>query len=593
MRKEDDLALRALERGLVEVTSPPQGKAVAPPVLQATMPAKATIPAKPMGKPATAKVSPVAVILLLRDQPLGVLPLRGPRMVLGRDPRCAIHLEHSKVSRQHAELLADAAGVWTLGDLGSRNHTLLNGREVQSPVRVYAGDRIAIEKFTLELTAQAAAGAAPDPAASVVELSPAEPEAISELNAATHLTAEQSAALYDLGRHLLAVESAGERRRLLCRLLVQPAFGGSAVTVLQVNREDPGSALHMLCPTETAAPGCGQSLYVSRGVLQALVKEQRPILASNVADRTPEALELSISAATTALTVIAAPLQVEAQSLEVLYVVLRPDGTAVDALALATLAVQTYQLAAAAWEARELAEANAELAPARQLQERLVPQGHRRGDTEFAIGFHPCAAVGGAYADAVALPDGKTLLVIADVGDKGMAAALVASRIHTIVHTGARRGASLVDLADDLNFYLRQTLPESHGATLLAVVLDPATGQIEYVNAGHPSGLIVGRDGRSRALGTVANLPLGTAQEPPSVAREVLAPGELLALLTAGLSEMAPETLGRCLRDLYRDAGTQALPEIAAQWQTALEQLLDGSAPDERTFLLARRAPAS
>ena len=99
-------------------------------------------------------------------------------------------------------------------------------------------------------------------------------------------------------------------------------------------------------------------------------------------------------------------------------------------------------------------EANAaierELKQAAEIQVRLVPKPLKVGSTDIAVGFQPSRWVAGDYVDIVPLPDGRVLLLIADVCGKGMQAALVTMQLHTSVRTAAARNiedvANLVEL---------------------------------------------------------------------------------------------------------------------------------------------------
>ena len=64
--------------------------------------------------------------------------------VIGRSRECDVVLTDANVSRRHAELLPGPGGTWTIGDLGSTNGVLVNGRRTQGAEPLHAGDRIAL-----------------------------------------------------------------------------------------------------------------------------------------------------------------------------------------------------------------------------------------------------------------------------------------------------------------------------------------------------------------------------------------------------------------------------------------------------------------
>src|SRR5438128_569834 len=62
------------------------------------------------------------------------IELDRPRLLIGREPTCDIHLPHPGVSRRHAQLQRTEQGRWLLQDLSSRNHTYVDSRPVQQTV---------------------------------------------------------------------------------------------------------------------------------------------------------------------------------------------------------------------------------------------------------------------------------------------------------------------------------------------------------------------------------------------------------------------------------------------------------------------------
>jgi serine phosphatase RsbU (regulator of sigma subunit) len=262
-----------------------------------------------------------------------------------------------------------------------------------------------------------------------------------------------------------------------------------------------------------------------------------------------------------------------------------------------------------------------EIERASRLQRRLLPRPQRLEipGVDVSIGFEPCRWVGGDYVDVLPTPDGRVFLIVADVSGKGLPAALISSSLHTMVHTGLRAGLGVVRLIDQLNAYLCETLPESSFVTAVAVMLNPATGEVQCVNAGHPPALVVDPDGGHRRLHSAVNLPLGVDLEPMQWQTDQLEPGHLLTLYTDGITETVPDGAKRMLgpdgfaqrlEEIYNYASNATtplpagigepsgllgpvLPELdeLAQRLSGLLNVLCGSrmAADDRTFLLARR----
>jgi serine phosphatase RsbU (regulator of sigma subunit) len=78
------------------------------------------------------------------------VPLDRPRLLIGRDPACDIHLPQSSVSRRHAQLQRTDEGLWVLQDLNSRNHVYVEGTPVQQTV-LNLGKPVRIADYQLAL----------------------------------------------------------------------------------------------------------------------------------------------------------------------------------------------------------------------------------------------------------------------------------------------------------------------------------------------------------------------------------------------------------------------------------------------------------
>ena len=144
----------------------------------------------------------------------------------------------------------------------------------------------------------------------------------------------------------------------------------------------------------------------------------------------------------------------------------------------------------------------------------------------------------GDFVDTVALPDGSTVLVLGDVAGHGVGAGLLAVRLKCAVSSAlaldlglraAARAARLVLTDEDERF-----------ATLLLLRIDPVAGSVEWLNAGHVEPFLRRRGGRVVRLGTTGPLVSSLIPDTPDVwttAGTGFAPGELLVLITDGLSE--------------------------------------------------------
>lgn len=178
-----------------------------------------------------------------------------------------------------------------------------------------------------------------------------------------------------------------------------------------------------------------------------------------------------------------------------------------------------------------------EMRLARLIQHTLLPQAPPdMPGWKLAIHYQPARAVGGDFYDFFPLPDGRIVISIGDVTDKGVPAALVMASTRAILRGAARRMLPPGEALARTNELLLPEIPRHMFVTCLYAILDPRTGVFQFANAGHnlPVGCHNGSVRELRATG----MPLGlledmTYEEHTATIR----PGECLLLYSDGLVE--------------------------------------------------------
>lgn len=171
----------------------------------------------------------------------------------------------------------------------------------------------------------------------------------------------------------------------------------------------------------------------------------------------------------------------------------------------------------------------------RDLIRRLLPRSlPPLAGAEIAGACVPARHVGGDFYDWTILDD-RLQLVVADVMGKGLSAALVAAGVRAV----ARGTSQFNDIAESVARIDRSMADDlaEIGAfvTLFTARLDPSRGTLEYVDAGHGLGFVVGTDGATRRLAD-EGLPLGVPYAARRVAREDrLDHGETLVVVSDGV----------------------------------------------------------
>jgi sigma-B regulation protein RsbU (phosphoserine phosphatase) len=181
-----------------------------------------------------------------------------------------------------------------------------------------------------------------------------------------------------------------------------------------------------------------------------------------------------------------------------------------------------------------------QLALAAEIQRRLLPTTSAGANgVQWAGRLEPALRIGGDFYDFMQV-EGDDVFVVGDVSGKGIPAALLQASAHSLFRT---LGRETVNPADLLTRISREIFAENSGSSYLTCVLlriDGVRRTLTYVNAGHPTGLMVGRSGRrllSRG-GPPAGLFAETLYEAEVVALEA---GDLGVIVSDGVTEAMEE----------------------------------------------------
>jgi sigma-B regulation protein RsbU (phosphoserine phosphatase) len=234
-----------------------------------------------------------------------------------------------------------------------------------------------------------------------------------------------------------------------------------------------------------------------------------------------------------------------------------------------------------------------ELQIARQIQQSLFPEAcPRLPGFDLAAVVEPCEAVGGDYYDLIALPEGRWAVAVADVSGKGTPASILMASVHATLHALAG-SLSPAAVLDRLNRFLLANTAASRYVTLVYGELDPGRKELRYVNAGHVPPVRLGAAGVVERLETGGPAP-GLVEE---AAYEVgclrLQPGDVLALVTDGVTEaLSPseEELGGdgLVAVLRRARGRSAAETVAAVVEAVRSWTGPAGARDDLTAMAIR-----
>ncbi len=167
-------------------------------------------------------------------------------------------------------------------------------------------------------------------------------------------------------------------------------------------------------------------------------------------------------------------------------------------------------------EARRRERVEQELRVAQLIQQQFLPKElPELAGWQVSAYYRPAREVGGDFYDFIELPGGKVGIVIGDVTDKGVPAALVMATTRAILRGAASRLDSPGEVLGRVNELLVPDIPPQMFVTCLYGILDPATGRFVYANAGHNVPYVAHRDGvvELRARGMPLGLMPGMSYE--------------------------------------------------------------------------------
>ncbi len=249
-----------------------------------------------------------------------------------------------------------------------------------------------------------------------------------------------------------------------------------------------------------------------------------------------------------------------------------------------------------------------ELEIAREIQMDFLPDELPQvAGWEIAAYFKAARIVAGDFYDVFPLPDGKIVLVIADVCDKGVGAALFMTLFRSLIRAAAttdffqqpgagpdnQKNTRILRAIRLTNNYIAET----HGskgmfATMFIGLLDPVDGSLVYINGGHEPPLVLAKGQQplvplvktGPAVGVLTDAQFGTAQIR-------LAGGDVLVAFTDGVPDgMNPqgEFFGRDrLNSLIKDAPANSLiNKIESELHAHMK---DADQFDDITLLIVRR----
>jgi len=494
-------------------------------------------------------------------------PLGRLRITIGRSARNDLCIPDPFASRVHAEVRREG-DEYFLQDLGSANGTLYNGSTVEGVIPLGPGGRIQIGETeiifddgtynssmgatmitdnTTSLPEATIALASGDRTTSglleAIEGARTKPEHVAA-KAATAKTGDLLALISKVGITLLASATLNETLEQIVQLVFEAV---PADRCLLMMRSEGSEELRVAVARLRDRAGEVGEIRVSRNVLEEVVFRGKSVLTSD-AQHDPR-----FASGTVVLqgvrSVLAVPLGVADNVFGIIYAdspIAEGRFTEDHLKVLTTLAsvaairVENARLVESRLEQERLER---ELALASEIQQRFQPTAPPQlpGYELQGISF-PCYEIGGDYYDFIKREDGRLVIALGDVSGKGTAAALLMSSLHAAIHAQSGSHDSLVATISAVNRYLADNIPPNRFVTLFYAELDPESGALSFLNAGHNPPLIVHAAGTVEQLAS-GGLPLGIKPDADyREGRTQLQNGDVLVIYSDGVTEAVSPT---------------------------------------------------
>ncbi|PIE76459.1 hypothetical protein CSA17_02140 [bacterium DOLJORAL78_65_58] len=238
---------------------------------------------------------------------------------------------------------------------------------------------------------------------------------------------------------------------------------------------------------------------------------------------------------------------------------------------------------------------DAQLATAGEILASIIPPAMPGLDGyTVRANLEPCFAVGGDLYDAQPMADGRYAFLIGDVTGKGLGAALLVSTVLSLTRFLVSEGWEPEPLVTRLNKAIFDCTDSVRFTTLFLGYLEPASGRVSYVNAGHNPPYVVRADGSIEEC-PPGGLPVGMLDDSTYGGGEItLEAGDMMALFSDGIPEtqrLDDEEYGEAMFQKFLVAHRDEDPDrMFARLQEELAEFR-GEAPigDDVTLVTLRR----
>lgn len=522
--------------------------------------------------------------------------------ILGRHPECDVTIELGAVSRHHARIHS-SGNIFELEDLKSRNGTFLNNQLITNRTPLQDGDliRICDSEFSFHSDMDGSSGlllsgaqvAGDGSSFGIIMVDDDKAEASNRVQSKLDIRGSSAGGSHLTSSIGMRLEALLEITHSLARSIkLEDVLPKVLDTLFKIFLQADRAFIVLregddLVPrwVKTRQQDQREAFRISRTVMREVMETKQAIISLDAT--TDERFEMANSISDFRIrSMIVAPLldtdgeplgaihmdtldskrRFEVGDLEILAGIATQAGVAIEHAQLHEQLVLQHRV-----------EQDLELA--RHVQRAFLPhQDPGAAGYEFYHYYLPAQQIGGDYFDYIPLPDGKLAIIVADVVGHGVAAAMLMAKLSADTRFLLASQPNPAVAITMLNSTIASLGVEKF-VTLLCLVLEPATGRIEIVNAGHMPPLWLKPDGSVEQPGEeAAGVPIGVLDHfEYDLATMQLDPGGRLVLYTDGIHE-APCSAGGMF-------GISRLQKLVAQGQGDLKTIGERIIRDVEDFI--------
>lgn len=551
-----------------------------------------------------------------------------PVVSIGRSKRNDLVLADQWLSRNHAEIRLEN-GAYYICDLQSRNGTMVNGVRISSHVPLQSGDVVTLGDQTLTFDHESSGSVILSDSSNPLDMEGTLVVPTEKLLAAARGHEDTWDDLVGAGRRPSAAPG-DNTARIIKQNQVLTALSQASMALiserplsellefildLAVNVVKAERGFLMLTQggngnerevkavrSSSGSNSADSAITFSSTIVDKVVQEKVSILTKNAMDdprfRAQESvIALRIRSA------MCVPLWNNQNVTGIIYVDSRiqesvfteDDLTLLSSLAnVAAIKLENAQLLEEMIEKKRMEH---ELELAGQIQKNLLPsRAPQILGWDLTGSNAPCYTIGGDYFDFIERSTNRLAFALADVSGKGASAALMMAVLRATVHSTAQQQEDdVVSIMSHANHVMYHNSPAQSYATFFLGDLDPGSGELLYINAGHIPPILFRAQSRSierlETGGTVVGL---FEMAPYEKGRAELAPGDILVVFTDGVSEswddkdeeFGEERLGKVVQENADLSAADLLDKILAE----VDRHTKGDRPsDDRTLIIVKR----